>query len=118
MKTPVFARLVATREKQIPEPMKTTEMKICQSCGMPLQCAGHIGTEKDGLPNEDYCIFCYKEGAFVCECTMEELIEQCAPFHEQIRHEDGRSYTREEAVTFMQELFPKLKRWKEQPRQQ
>ena len=79
---------------------------------MPLLVDEHFGTEKDGRINDDYCIFCYKEGAFTSDCTMEELIEQCAPFHEQIKHEDGRSYTREEAVVFMQELFPKLKRWK------
>lgn len=79
---------------------------------MPMHAAEHFGTEADGTPNTDYCIYCYKEGAFTYDCTMEELIEQCAPFHEQIKHEDGSSYTREEAVKMMRELFPQLKRWK------
>lgn len=86
--------------------------KICQCCGMPMLAPEHFGTEADGTPNADYCIYCYKEGAFTSDCTMEELIDACAPFHEQIKHEDGTGYTREEAVAMMRELFPQLKRWK------
>lgn len=91
--------------------MNEQEFKICQSCGMPLMHAEHFGTEKDGQVNEDYCIFCYKEGVFTCDCSMQGLIEQCAPFHDQIKHPNGQGYTREEALAFMQELFPRLKRW-------
>ena len=43
---------------------------------------------------------------------MEEMIQTCAQFHEEFKHEDGRSYTREEAVAGMREFFPHLKRWK------
>lgn len=87
-------------------------MRICQCCGMPMQTDEYLATEADGTPNEDYCIFCYKDGAFVQQCTMEEMIDLCAQFSEQIKHEDGRGYTREEAVTLMRDLFPQLKRWK------
>ena len=39
-----------------------TEMKFCQSCGMPLS-EEVLGTNADGSKNEEYCIYCYKDGA-------------------------------------------------------
>ena len=48
-------------------------MKFCQSCGMPLA-SGVLGTNSDGTPNEDYCIYCYKDGKFVQDMTMEQKI--------------------------------------------
>ncbi|WP_290388802.1 zinc ribbon domain-containing protein, partial [uncultured Duncaniella sp.] len=46
------------------------EQKFCQSCGMPLNDHNH-GTNADGTPNEDYCIYCYKDGKFTQDLTME-----------------------------------------------
>lgn len=88
------------------------EMKFCQSCGMPMQAAGDFGTETDGSPSGEYCVYCYKGGTFTAACTMEEMIRHCAQFHEQFRDENGKSYTFEESVTLMREYFPTLKRWK------
>lgn len=51
------------------------EMKFCQSCGMPLT-NEVLGTNADGSPNEDYCIYCYKDGKFTQDMTMEHLITQ------------------------------------------
>lgn len=95
-----------------PNTMKEEEMIFCQSCGMPMQAAEHYGTEADGSPNADYCAYCYKDGAFAQNCTMEEMIQVCARFHEEFKREDGSSFTREEAVAMMREFFPHLKRWK------
>ena len=36
---------------------------ICQCCGMPLA-DGDISRETDGFFNEEYCKWCYAEGAF------------------------------------------------------
>ena len=49
------------------------EQKFCQSCGMPLNDHNH-GTNADGTPNEDYCIYCYKDGKFTQDLTMEQMI--------------------------------------------
>ena len=54
-------------------------MKFCQSCGMPLT-DEVLGTNADGSKNEDYCMYCYKDGKFLHECTMDEMIEHCAQF--------------------------------------
>ena len=54
-------------------------MRFCQSCGMPLT-DEVLGTNADGSKNEDYCMYCYKDGKFLQDCTMEEMIEHCAQF--------------------------------------
>ena len=43
------------------------EQKFCQSCGMPLT-EDILGTNADGSKNEDYCMYCYKDGKFLQEC--------------------------------------------------
>ena len=37
---------------------------VCQCCGMPLSEDGMISREPDGSFNEDYCRWCYTDGAF------------------------------------------------------
>lgn len=37
---------------------------VCQCCGMPLTEDGMISREPDGSFNEDYCRWCYTDGAF------------------------------------------------------
>ena len=71
------------------------EMKFCQSCGMPLT-DGLFGTNADGSKNEDYCIYCYKDGKFLQECTMEQMIEHCAQFVDEVNK--GRIHRPDEGV--------------------
>ena len=59
------------------------EQKFCQSCGMPLT-QETMGTNADGTKNEDYCIYCYKDGKFAMDCTMEEMIQFCAQFVDEV----------------------------------
>ena len=37
---------------------------ICQCCGMPLEDDAILSHNRDGSLNEDYCKWCYAEGAF------------------------------------------------------
>jgi hypothetical protein len=88
--------------------MNTNEMKFCQSCAMPMGNVGLQGTNTDGSKNEDYCHYCYKDGAFTKDETMEEMIDSCVPFVSK-----GEPWPDEEtARKVMGELFPQLKRWK------
>lgn len=86
------------------------EMKICQSCGMPMQSAEQFGTNQDGSRNEDYCCYCYRDGVFAQQCSMEEMAEFCAPFEV----EGGRAKTKEEAKAGLMQYFATLKRWKKE----
>ncbi len=82
------------------------ENKICQSCGMPLTENDQFGTNKDGSRNDDYCIYCYKDGEFIDKVTMEEYIEICSKYGKEA------DMTEEEMKAHCQKLFPTLKRWK------
>ncbi|MGZ8543647.1 MAG: zinc ribbon domain-containing protein [Flavisolibacter sp.] len=47
---------------------------LCQSCSMPLDEPGRMGTEKDGSKTNEYCAYCYQNGAFVNpKMTLEEM---------------------------------------------
>ena len=87
------------------------EMKFCQSCGMPLT-EEVLGTNADGSKNEDYCIYCYKDGRFLQECTMDEMIEHCAQFVDEVNKHMPKPVTKEEYKQMMQGFFPMLKRWR------
>ena len=82
------------------------ENKICQSCGMHIITDKQLGTNSDGSRNNDYCIYCYKDGEFIDKVSMEEYIEMCSQYGEQA------GMTNEEMKKHCEKLFPTLKRWK------
>ena len=87
------------------------EQKFCQSCGMPLN-AENLGTNADGSKNEDYCMYCYQNGKFTNDCTMDEMIEFCAQFVDEVNKNMPKPMTKEEYKDMMRQYFPMLKRWK------
>ena len=74
------------------------ETKFCQSCGMPLQKNEELGTNHDGSKNEEYCCYCYKDGAFTMDCTMDQMIDHCAQFVDEFNKDADFHYTKEEAL--------------------
>ena len=94
----------AFREGQLPQ--------FCQSCGMPLTRIEDFGTNADGSTNFDYCQYCYKDGKFLQECTMDEMIEHCAQFVDEVNKQMPKPMTKEEYKQMMRGFFPMLKRWK------
>ena len=86
------------------------EQKFCQSCGMPLT-PEILGTNADGSPNEEYCIYCYKDGAFTDDLTMEEMVESCAQFVDEYNKSTGQNLTQEELKSMLRQYYPTLNRW-------
>ena len=86
------------------------ETKFCQSCGMTLT-DDVLGTNADGSKNEEYCIYCYKDGAFTGDFTMEEMAEFCTQFVDEYNKNTGQNLTREEYKQQLLRFFPTLKRW-------
>lgn len=82
------------------------EQKFCQSCGMPMN-GQPFGTEKSGAQSPDYCAYCYQNGVFTRDCTMEEMIAFCAPFMAQ----SSAGMSQEDCAARMRGFFPMLKRW-------
>ena len=87
------------------------EQKFCQSCGMPLT-EDVLGTNADGSKNEDYCMYCYKDGQFLQDCTMDEMIEHCAQFIDEVNKNMPQPMTKDEYKQMMRGFFPMLKRWR------
>jgi hypothetical protein len=87
------------------------EMKFCQSCGMPLT-NEILGLNADGSKNEDYCMYCYKDGKFTQDCTMDEMIEFCSQFVDEVNKNMPKPMTKDEYKGMMRQFFPMLKRWK------
>ena len=83
---------------------------VCQSCGMPLDFMELRGTEKDGRKSDDYCMYCYKDGHFTYECTMQQMIDLCVPH----MANGEESFTHETAEEYLKALLPSLKRWNKQ----
>ncbi|MCL2549467.1 MAG: zinc ribbon domain-containing protein [Methanimicrococcus sp.] len=85
------------------------EEKHCQSCGMPMGATDEMyGTNADGKKSTDYCSYCFENGAFTSDCTMEEMIEICISFMPAAEY----GMSEDEARKMMREFFPMLKRWK------
>ena len=70
------------------------------------------GTNADGNKNEDYCMYCYQNGKFTNDCTMDEMIEFCAQFVDEVNKNMPKPMTKDEYKDMMRQYFPMLKRWK------
>ena len=66
------------------------------------------GANADGNKNEDYCKYCFENGAFTHDCTMDEMIDICVPH--MVSANSGMN--EDEARKNMREYLPTLKRWK------
>ena len=81
--------------------------KFCQSCAMPLTDDKLFGTNADGTKNEDYCIYCFKDGEFTSDMSMDEMMNFCIEKMVEVHPEIDKT----QASAMMNEVFPKLKRW-------
>ena len=73
-----------------------------------------LGTNADGSKNEEYCMYCYKNSKFLQECTMNEMIEHCAQFVDEVNKGLPQPITKEEYIGQMKMYFPQLKRWRKE----
>jgi methionyl-tRNA synthetase len=78
----------------------------CQSCSMPLDNPAMQGTEKDGSKSNEYCKYCYQQGALVNpKMTLKEMTSLVISQMEKM-HLDSKAI--DKAVS----TLPNLKRWK------
>ena len=79
----------------------------CQSCGMILSDASECGSNEDGSANPDYCKWCYEDGGYVDQKTMEQMIEECAPMMA-----EHLGWSVDQCASLMGAVLPNLTRWK------
>lgn len=85
--------------------METPQGPFCQSCAMPMTKDEDFGTEADGSKSQDYCHYCYQNGAFVNpNMTCEEMVEFCANKMKEMNMP-------EETIAQTKTFIPTLKRW-------
>lgn len=81
--------------------------KVCQSCGMPLEDPSLLGSERNGSLSHNYCIYCYRNGAFEQPgITIDEMIEKCILFMV------AEGFDKEEARQMLSEFLLGLRRWR------
>ena len=66
-----------------------------------------MGHDADGSINQDYCKWCYDGGAYVQDCTVEEMIAFCTDIMAKEQGADP-----EKIRPYLQDFLPKLARWK------
>lgn len=89
------------------------ENRFCQSCGMPITEIELYGTNANGSLNDDYCIYCFRDGRFTEDLTMDQMIDHCLLYLDEFNKESDERLDRNEARKQMLGFFPLLKRWKE-----
>ena len=62
----------------------------------------------DGSEAEDFCRWCYENGVYTYETSMDEMIEDCAP-----RMAEAMGWTVDEAASLLGAVLPTLRRWRE-----
>ncbi len=91
-------------QQQMPPP---PEGPICQSCSLPLAAAEDFGTEAGGARSEKYCRYCYEDGAFTWDVTMQEMIEMSSR-----QMSEAMGTPEEQARELLARVIPSLERWR------
>ena len=73
--------------------------------------AEDFGTNADGTRNEAYCLYCYQNGTFTRDVTMEEIVETNLGYLDHWNKETGNNFTPDEARPMLREFLSILKRW-------
>lgn len=81
---------------------------FCQSCGMPMQRPEDHGTDAAGQQAEEYCHYCFVNGALVNpDMTMPQMLETCVSMMSQ-----RGIMSAADARALMTRTLPQLKRWR------
>lgn len=87
-----------------------TDIRYCQTCGIPLEIDyNNLDLEQ----NREYCDYCLKNGVKLYDFSMDYLIYLWGLFPEEYYRETGINYTSEELREVMSNRLPNISRWKQ-----
>lgn len=84
----------------------------CQSCGVMLDSDEIKGNEADGSKSEHYCSYCFQNGRFAHNISMEEMAEHNLRDLDSWNRETGLNLSKEQAKAQLLSFLPTLERWK------
>ena len=89
--------------------------RYCQSCGMPLRfdVEKYLGTNSDGSRSDEYCYYCLKDGKYIVDIPMSEMINIWIKYTDKYNEYADTAYSPEELRHILNERLPNLKRWKQ-----
>lgn len=92
-----------------------TENRYCQSCGMPLNLAKieYLGTLSDQTSSDEYCYYCLKDGKYIVDYTMEQMLEVWIKYTDKYNEYANTCYQPQELRSLLTERMPNLKRWRQ-----
>ena len=79
---------------------------------MPLESEEMKGTKKNGKRSDEYCVYCYANGKFTRDMTMDDMIRSNIQYLDQWIESTGVQMTEEEAIEQLRKYLPTLKRWR------
>lgn len=85
---------------------------VCQSCSMPLKDLDDFGSGSDGGVNTEYCRYCFQDGKFTHDRTVEEMVESNLRFLDEFNAGNGTTYSEDEARSILKLHLLTLRRWK------
>ena len=74
---------------------------------MPMEKEELFGTNEDGSKNEEYCMYCFKEGKFTLDLDLEQFTEKMVEISQKELGLDE-----QKAREMAEKTLPTLKRWK------
>jgi len=80
---------------------------------MPLDKREWLGTNIDKSNNEEYCYYCLKDGEYVVDVTMDEMIDIWMKYSKEFNEYSNSSHTKKEIGALLRKRLPKLKRWRQ-----
>ena len=89
--------------------------RYCQSCGMPLRfdIEKYLGTNSDGSRSDEYCYYCLKDGKYIVDIPMSEMINIWIKYTDKYNEYADTAYSPKELRRILNERLLKLNRWKQ-----
>ena len=87
-------------------------VKICQSCGMPLDMDPEKGgVNSDGTKSDKYCSYCFNDGIFLQNISLDEMTDIGLNYSEEYKNA-GSDGEKEEIRNLAKQYLSNLERWK------
>lgn len=84
-------------------------MSICQSCGMNIAEDQYKGTNVDGSLSQEFCSYCFQNGKYTNNRSLEEQVEVGLSFDD--KYQNASIEEKEKIKEQAKNILSNLKRW-------